>query len=33
MSGFVAVVALIIVVWWPLADEYLRLFEIGRAHV
>lgn len=27
MSGFVAVVALIIVVWWPLADEYLRLFD------
>ena len=27
MSGFVAVVALIIVVWWPLADEYLRSFN------
>src|SRR5512143_822277 len=27
MSGFVAVVALIIVVWWPLAAEYLGTFD------
>jgi hypothetical protein len=27
MSGFVAIVALIIVVWWPLAEEYLGYID------